>query len=143
MNIEKKRIIMKAFIESQFGYCPLIWMFHSRSLNNEINQIHERALRITYNDKSSSFQDLLKKDNSVSIHHRNIRTLATEIFKFLQRLSPPILNEIFVERNFNYNLRGNNLLIRRRVMSVRYGTETVSFLGPKIWDILPNEIKKF
>ena len=41
MNIEKKRIIMKAFIESQFGYCPLIWMFHSRSLNNKINLIHE------------------------------------------------------------------------------------------------------
>ena len=141
MNIEKKRIIMKAFIESKFGYCPLIWTFHSPSLNNNINRIHERVLRITYNDKSSSFQDLLKKDNSVSIHHRNIRTLATEILKFLQGLSPPILNKIFAERNFNHNLRGNNLLIRRRVISVRYGTETVSFLGPKIWDILPNEIK--
>ena len=97
MKIEKKRIIMKAFLESQFGYCPLIWMFHSRSLNNKINRIHERALQITYNDKSSSFQDLLKKDNSVSIHHRNIRTLATEIFKFLQGLSPPILSEVFAE----------------------------------------------
>ena len=75
---------MKAFIESQFGYCPLVWMFHSRSLNNKINRIHERALRITYNDKSSNFQELLDKDNSVTIHHRNIRTLAIEIYKFLQ-----------------------------------------------------------
>ena len=141
MNIEKKRLIMKAFIESQFGYCPLIWMFHSRSLNNKINRIHERALRITYNDNSSCFQDLLNKDSSVSIHHRNIRTLATEIFKFLHGLSPEILNEVFIERNFNYNLRGNNFLSRRRVNSVRYGTKSVSFLGPKIWDILPNEIK--
>ena len=54
MNVSKKRIIMKSFIESQFGYCPLIWMSHSRELNNKINRIHERALRITYNDKSSS-----------------------------------------------------------------------------------------
>ena len=53
MNVSKKRIIMKSFIESQFGYCPLIWMFHSRVLNNKINCIHERALRITYNDKPS------------------------------------------------------------------------------------------
>ena len=61
---------MKAFVESQFGYCPL-WMFHSRELNNEINRIHERALRITCKDQSSIFQELLVKGNSVSIHHRN------------------------------------------------------------------------
>ena len=68
---------MKAFIELQFGYCSVVWMFHSRNLNNEINRIHERASRITYNDKSPSFQKLLEKDNSVTIHHRNIKTLAT------------------------------------------------------------------
>ena len=141
MNVEKRRIIMKAFIESQFGYCPLVWMFHSRGINNKMNRIHERSLRITYNNKSSSFQDLLDKDNSVTIHHRNIRTLAIETFKVLHGLSPPLLNEVFVERNCNYNLRGNNFLNRRRVDSVRYGKESVSFLAPKIWDILPKEIK--
>ena len=141
MNLDKRRIIMKAFIESQFGYCPLVWMFHSRSLNNKINRIHERALRITYNDKSSNFQELLDKDNSVTIHHRNIRTLAIETCKFLQGLSPPLFNEIFVERELSYSLRGDNPLARRRVNSVRHGTESVSFLAPKICDILPKEIK--
>ena len=141
MNLDKRRIIMKAFIESQFGYCPLVWMFHSRSLNNKMNRIHERALRITYNDKSSNFQELLDKDNSVTIHHRNIRTLAIETYKFLQGLSPPLFNEIFVERELSYSLRGDNPLARRRVNSVRHGTESVFFLAPKIWDILPKEIK--
>ena len=42
MNINKRRVIMKAFIDSQFGYCPLIWMFHSRTLNNKINKIQEK-----------------------------------------------------------------------------------------------------
>ena len=134
-------MIMKAFIESQFGYCPLVWMFHSRSLNNNINRIHERSLRITYNDKSSSFQNLLEKDNSVTLHHRNIKILATEKYTFLQGLYPPLMNEIFVEKNNNYSWWGNNVPTRRRVNSVRYGTETVSFLAPKIWDILPKEIK--
>ena len=46
-NIQKRRIIMKSFVTSQFGYCPLIWMFHSRRLNNKINSVHGRALRIT------------------------------------------------------------------------------------------------
>ena len=112
MNLDKRRIIMKAFIESQFGYCSLVWMFHSRSLKNEINRIHERALRITYNDKSSNFQELLDKDNSVTIHHRNIRTLAIETYKFLQGPSPPLFNEIFVERELSYSLRGDNPLAR-------------------------------
>ena len=142
MIVDKKTMIMKAFTESPFGYCLLVWMFHSRNLNNKINRIQERALRITYNDKSSSFQNLLEKDNSVTIHHRNIKILATETYKFLQGLSPPLMNEIFVERNNNYSLRGNNVLTRRRVNSVRYGTETVSFLAPKIWDILPKDYKK-
>ena len=70
MKLKQRRNTMKAFVESQFGYCPL-WMFHSRELNNEINRIHERALRITCKDQSSIFQELLVKGNSVSIHHRN------------------------------------------------------------------------
>ena len=64
---------MKPFIESQFGYCPLIWMFYSRGLDNKINRIHERALRSTYNDKSSSYGELLTKNRSVTILYRNIR----------------------------------------------------------------------
>ena len=48
MNTQKRRAIMKSFVTSQLSYCPLIWMFHSRRLNNKINSIHERALRITY-----------------------------------------------------------------------------------------------
>ena len=128
MNVDEKWMIMKSFIESQFGYCPLAWMFHNLSLNNKINWIHERALRITYN-------------NFATIHLRNIKILATETYKFLQGLSPPLTNEIFVERNNNYSLRGNNVLTRWRVNSVRYGTETVSFLAPNIWDILPKDIK--
>ena len=87
---------MKSFTESQFGYCPLIWMFHSRGLNNEINRIHERALRITYNDKSSSNGEKFTKDRSVTIHHTNIRALAIEIYKVMQGNFPPLLNEVFV-----------------------------------------------
>ena len=58
MDLKQRRNIMKAFVESQFGYCLLIWMFHSRGLNNKINRIYEGALRITYDDKSSIFLEL-------------------------------------------------------------------------------------
>ena len=67
----KKKVLMKAFIESQFGYCPLIWMFHSRRVNNKINHLLGRSLRIVYKDSISSFKDLLKKDRSFTIHDEN------------------------------------------------------------------------
>ena len=73
VNFKCKKASQKLYALAQFGYCPLISMFHSRGLNNKINRIHERTLRITYKDKSSTFQGLLEKDNSVSIHHRNVK----------------------------------------------------------------------
>ena len=67
--------------------------------------------------------------------------MAIEIFKVMQGSSRPLLNEVFVPRHCNYELRLNNFLARRRVKSVRYGTESTSLLAPKIWEILPNDIK--
>ena len=84
---------------------------------------------------------MLEKDNSATIHHRNIKILASETCKFLQELSPPVMNEIFAERNNNYSLRGNNVLTRQRVNSRRYGTKTVSLLALNIWEILPKKVK--
>ena len=114
MNIQKRRTIMKSFVTSQFSYCPLIWMFHSRRLNNKINSIHERALRITYQDNASTFEELLNKDNSVSIHHRNLQVLATEMFKIHRGLSPEILRETFVSKTSSYNPRRNGTFKRRK-----------------------------
>ena len=104
MDIQKQRASMESFITSQFSSCPLPWMFHSRMLNNKINAIHERALRIAYCDKHSKFQQLLEKDNSVSIHHRNLQALATEIFKVNMNLSPDLMNDIFLNRTNPYTL---------------------------------------
>ena len=98
MDLPKSRVIMKSFITSQYEYCPLIWMFHSRALNNKINSIHERALRITYNDSKSTFEELLNKDNSVSIHHRNFQVLAIKMFKIKNNMAPEFLNGIFQKR---------------------------------------------
>ena len=142
MDIQKRKSIMKSFITFQFGHCPLVWVFHSRSLNNRINSIHERALRVTYGDKTSTFQQLLEKDNSVSIHHRNLQTLATEKFKISNNLSPDIVKEIFQERFVPYNLHRNNSFTSHQVNSVYHGTESLSFLGPKLWDLAPLEIKE-
>ena len=142
MNLPKRSIIIKSFITSQFGYCPLIWTIHCRTLNNKINSIHERTLRITYNNRKSFFEELLRKDNTVSIHDRNLQLWATEIFKIKNNMAPEILNEIFQNGTSSYNLRKNWSFSVRKVHSVYRGTESLSFLGPKIWKLVPEDIKQ-
>ena len=142
MNISKRRILMNAFFKSQFSYCPLVWMCHSRANNSKINRLHERRLRIIYSDKQSSFEALLEKDGSVSIHNRNIQILATEMFKIKNDLSPEIMTELFEQRNeHHYNLRNNLHFITPQIRTVYHGSESISFLGPKIWNILPDRMK--
>ena len=117
-------------------------MFHSRRLNNKINSIHERALRLPYQDNTSAFREMLKKDNSASIHHRNLHILATEMFNIQRGLSPEILRETFVSKTSSYNLRRNYTFEKRQVHSVYHGTESLSILGPKIWDLVSVELKQ-
>ena len=81
MGLSKRKLLMNAFFTLQFSYCPLIWMCHSRSNKRKINMLHGRCL-IIYNDKQSSFTELLIEDCSVSIHIRNIQRLAIEMFRF-------------------------------------------------------------
>ena len=141
LSTEKLRIIMKAFIESQFSYCPLVWMFHSRTLNNRINRLHERALRLVYKDSISTFEELLKKDNSFTIHERNLQKLVTEIYKVKNNLSPPFMKEIFPDSVNPYNLRHQPAFKCSNIHTVSNGTETISFRGPKTWALLPADIK--
>ena len=118
MDSSKKRTIMKAFITSHFSYCRLVWMFHSRELNNKINRIHESSLRLVYSDKISTFQELLDKDKSVSVYHKNIQVLVLEIYKTVNGLAPTIMNSIFEIKDIEYNLRNKINFKSRRINSV-------------------------
>ena len=141
MNRNQKRNIMNAFIFSQFGYCNLIWMFHNRSLNNKINRIHERALRIVYSDYSSTFSELIEKDKSVTIHEKNLRVLAIELYKVVNRLSPKLLDEVFpMKKCIKYCSKSPFETFN--VRTTNYGTHSLSYMGPKIWSILPLDIKE-
>ena len=95
LDPEKKRLLFNAVIKSHFNCCPLIWMFSSRRSNNLINRIHERSLSTVYNDRSSTFQELLKRNRSVSIHRNNIQILTTEVFKVVNNTCPPIMKTLF------------------------------------------------
>ena len=142
MNIKKMRTIMNAFFNSQFSYCPLIWMFHSRLINNTINRLHERWQRVVYSDNQSTFEELLEKDNTVSVYQRNLQFLATELYTVLNGLSPDLMKDVFpLNDDSGYSTRNKRTFKSRNVKTVRYGTDSLAYLAPKIWELVPNEMK--
>ena len=119
-----------------------IKLYHSKTLNNWINRLHKRALEIAYKDNFSNFQELLEKDNSYTIHEQHLKFLAVEMYKIQNGLAPLIMCELFPIRICNVNLRPGNNFKNHNVRTVYNGTNIVTFQGPKIWNSLPEELKK-
>ena len=113
MSLEKRRTLMKPFVESRFNYCPLICM-----LNNNMHLIiksiaftREHRRPYIHSDYNSSFNELLDKDGSFTIHQRNVQSLPIEIYKYLHGLTRVILSEVFkVNETIPYALRMRNEL---------------------------------
>ena len=95
-------------------------MFHSRTFNNKINKLHERAVNIR---RTTS--------QTVTIHHKNLQVLAIELYKIHHGLASELVNDIFKNGNVMYNFRKNSAFETRNLKSAYYGSETISFIGPK------------
>ena len=118
-------------------------MCHSRGLNNKLNHIHERALRIVYYHFHQSFSPLLINNNYFTIHHKNLQLLATELFKEKANISREIMNKIFdFSKNSTYELKCGSCLSRSNIHSTHFGIESIASIAGKIWNKIPNEIKE-
>ena len=142
LPFHKRHLILKTFIESQFSYCPLVWMFCSRSMNRKINRIHERALRLVYQDYTSTFEQLLKTDDSLSFHHRNIHQVAIEMYKVKNGLSPPFMSEIWHHIGKGRETRTGDKFAPQSAKSVKRGDRSLRVFGPIVWNtMLPEHLK--
>ena len=143
MILQRKRTLYKAFVESQFKYCPLTWILHSLKTNYKINRLQDRPLRLIYNDHISSFEELLSKDGTFTIHEQNIQNLAIEMFKALNDLSTPDFSELFPLNESLYGLRSNGSQKHciPNINSVRFCKVSIRYFGPVTWNSLPAEIR--
>ena len=141
-ELRKKRLIFKAFIVSQFNYFPLLWMIHTKQLNNRINSLHEKALRVTFQNRNSSFSKLLKLEKLASIHYRYIKYLLTEIYKVKIGLSPPVMSDIFsLNQNSSYNITSGVSMSKRNVRTSKLVLRLLIQFGAILWNDLPAELK--
>ena len=125
----------------KFGYCPLVWMFHDRRYSNAVNCLHEKMLRIIYKDYKSCFAKLPSENKSLTAYYRNFQKLAIEMYKVKNELCLKFLLDLFKEVTHPYNFRNSLICGSYKIKTVRYGTETITYHGPKIWSIIPDEIK--
>ena len=122
----KAKLLYNAFINSQFNYASIIWMFCHKQDYLKITKIQYKALKIVYNS-NESYEELLLCKNEVSIHQKQLRILATEVFKSLPDLNPDFMKSYFTIKEIPYCLRNGNFLKIPSARSERYGTNSIPF----------------
>ena len=140
LTVEKATILGNAFIDSQFSHAPLLWMFCRKTLYSKIEKIHHKTLKVIH-ESNVSYDNLLLRSNTVSVHQRYLRFLVTEIYKSISQLSPEFVWSYFTHKDMPYNLRKAPFLGLPKAHSCYYGTNAVHFRGSLIWNNLPAVVK--
>ena len=101
----------------------------------------QEALRLLQNDHKSSYEELLKKSNQVTLHICRLRQIVKEVFKSMNELNPQFMN-VFEVKNTTHNLRDGNILIQPSFQTITYGRNTFSYYGAHLWNHLPYALKQ-
>ena len=141
LNIDHAQKVATAYALSQFNYCDLIWMFCSKTTNKKVVRAHKRALRVTYQDNFSPYEELLQRGHHVTIHQRNLQNLMREVYKSLKKLNPSFMWEFFKILDIPYKLRRCPLLELPEAHGKMYGIYTLGFRSKISWNDLPVKIK--
>ena len=137
----KARLLYNAFINSQFNYASVIWMFCRKTDYLKIEKIQYKALKIIYNS-NESYEALLTRNNEVSIHQKDLRALATEICKSSGDINRDFMKPCFIIKEMPYNLRNGCALKLPSANSTYYGINSVLFRACLMWNRLPVSVKQ-
>jgi hypothetical protein len=142
INFNTRLLIFKAFIRSNFNYCPLIWHFCSKANTDKLERLQYRALKIVFNDYISSYDSLLQQVNLTTLHLNRLRAIATQTFKCIHNLSPTYLNDLVKIKNHSFSFRYTNMLEIPTVRTTRYGEKSFRFEAARVWNSLPEDIRR-
>ena len=138
LDYDSRMVIYKSFIISIFNYCPVVWLFTSKSSLSKLENTQKRALRFVLNDYESDYNDLLTKAKVPGIKIMTLRQWAIEVYKSATKINPEYLNELFLSKQCTYNLRNVSVLERPKVNTTQFGLKSFKSYGYKIWNPLPN-----
>ena len=139
IGFPEKMALIEAFVFSNFNYCPLAWYFTSMASTKKIESIQKIALRLLYNNYTSTYDSLLAKVNKQSMELKRYRTLALETFKTLNVLNPMYMQDLFYLCSSSVRRPNNIAVVRKNTKT--FGTKSLRSLGLQIWNSLPEHIK--
>ena len=139
--MKNKRNYCINLILSQFIYCSIIKMFCSKTSYKQIGQILKRGLRIVYNEPHMSLEELLIRDQDISVHCKQIDTLLTEIYTNFQGKILILWKAFSRKKDVINNIRTSDLLTLHKINTKRFGLYSFSFRASHFWNQLPDHIK--
>ena len=142
LRTEKARLLATAFINSQFYYAPLIWMFAGKTLISKVQKIDFRTLQVVYNTYEKFHNELLNLIRDISIHQKYLHFLATEVHKSVNNLNPQFIWNSFNFSTLPYELRKGKKLNLPETRTYRYGINSLLFHGALLWSNLPCNVKE-
>ena len=116
-------------------------MFYSRNTKININQLHERTLRLVYDCYKLPFEKLVEKDSSFTVHHYNIQTLCIELYKVYHHIAQTIFSDLFICNNSTYNIHAKSDFVIPQINRVLKGSNSIWYYGPVTWNLVPAEMK--
>ena len=141
LNVERKLILLKSFILCNFTYCSAVWHFCGKTNTDRLERILKRALRFVFRDYASSYVTLLERAGLVTLEEGRLYAFIVEMFKSRNGLAPSFLWDSFNNKSTPYELRRVSMLEVPRKRSTKHGLHSFSFVGPKLWNAIPNDIK--
>ena len=141
LSAETRLLIFKSFIQSNFNLCPVVWHFCSKASTDKLEKLQNRALRIVFNEYTSSYESLLSKRNLSTLHMNRLRCIATEIYKCINNITPEYLRDLVEVKQAKYSFRYENTIRIPTVRTVTYGQKSFRFESARVWNSLPNELR--
>ena len=140
LSKESLLFLYNAYILSNFNYCSCVWHFCSKENTMKMEKLHKRALRVTLNNYTSTYSDMLVEVKKSTLHLSRIKTIITEVFKCIFKINPAFMCDMFDCNEHSYNTRSHISLEQPKVTSVKNGLNTFRYQGAKYWNLLPKHI---
>jgi hypothetical protein len=141
LTLHDRKLVYNSFICSNFSYCSSVWVFCGLGNERKIENIQKRAMRFIYNDYEHTYNEMLVMYKMNSIKLTRLKSLVCDVFKCINKVSPPYLHGIFEVKNNGYNLRDVHRLVQPKFNGITHGYLSFAYYGSCLYNQLPNDIK--